>query len=96
MITKFRGWLSAALSNLTKIGHEPILFVGLAIEGMHAYEKATAGGLKPEDAAYAAVIAVLTLLGRQLVYPAVKVDAATDALKAIEPELEKPYIGNGS
>lgn len=93
MVSKFRGWLGNALKNLSRIGNEPILIVGLAMEALHAYEQAQAGGLNAEDAAAAAVIAILTLLGRQLVYPATKVDAATNALKSIEPELEKPFTG---
>lgn len=93
MITRLRAWIAQALRNLTAISKEPILAVGLAIEFFNAYQQAQAGGLGIEDAAGAGVIAVLTLLGRQLVYPAVKVDAATAALKSIEPALEKPYVG---
>lgn len=90
MVTRFKAWIAQALANVTAISKEPILAVGLAIEFFHVYQQSSEGGLGPEDAAAAGVIAVLTLLGRQLVYPAAKVDAATGA--RLEP-LEKPYVG---
>jgi len=91
MVTRAKTWLAQAIRNLTAIQKEPILAIGLAIEFLHVYQESAAGGLGAEDAAAAGVIAVLTLLGRQLVYPAVKVDVATGALK--EP-LEKPWTGD--
>jgi len=93
MITRLKAWIAQALRNFTAISHEPILAVGLAIEFFNAYQQSTSGGLGAEDAAAAGVIAVLTLLGRQLVYPAAKVDAATGAVKE---QLEKPYTGNAA
>lgn len=93
MVTRFKAWLAQATSNLDRIGKEPILAVGLAIEAFYIYQEAASSGLAFEDAAGAAVIGVLIALGRQLVYPAVKVDAATSALKEIEEEvLGEPYI----
>lgn len=91
MITRLRAWLGQALKNFEIISKEPIIAVGLAIEFFRVYEEATSGGLGPEDAAAGAVIAVLTLLGRQMVYPSVKVDAATAALKPVEEPLPKPF-----
>lgn len=97
MYTRFLVWLKNALANLSIIGREPIIVIGLAMEALHAYEQAQGQGLSAEDAAAAAVIALLTLLGRQLVYPATKVDAATgQAIGPIEPPLEKPFIGESS
>lgn len=93
MVTRVKAWIAQALRNSTAISKEPILAVGLAIEFFNAYQQATGGGLGAEDAAAAGVIAVLTLLGRQLVYPASKVDAATGAAKV---ELEKPYTGDAA
>lgn len=96
MVTRAKAWIAQALRNVTAISKEPILAVGLAIEFFNVYQQGTSGGLGAEDAAAAAVIAVLTLLGRQLVYPAVKVDAATAALKEVEQPLEKPYTGDAA
>lgn len=95
MYTRFLVWLKNALANLSIIGKEPIIVVGLAMEALHAYEQAQGQGLSVEDAAVAAVIAILTLLGRQLVYPANKIDAATgQKIGPVEPDpLEKPYVG---
>jgi hypothetical protein len=98
MISKIRDWFPRALANLKRIQHEPILAVGVAMEALHVYQQSTSGGLSPEDAAYAAVIAVLTLLGRQLVFPATKVQVTAGgiAVSAVEPEEEplgKPYTG---
>jgi len=67
---------------LTRLGQEPVL---LAIIGIAAIEVREWGAL----------VAVISfgLLARQLSYPAVKVDAATKALKDVEVPLEAPYLG---
>lgn len=80
------------VANLKLLQQEPIAVVGLGMEALFLYQEARAGGLGIEDAAIAAVIGILTALGRQLVYPAAKVDAKTEALKP--PPLEKPWTGN--
>jgi hypothetical protein len=77
-----------------RLRNEPILVVGAAMVLLTAYQEAVGAGLGGEDLLIFIGEAALTWLGRQLVYPAVKVDAATAALKDPEPELEAPYTGD--
>lgn len=85
--------IRTSIANIKILSHEPIALVGLGMEALFLYQEARAGGVGIEDAAIAAVIGILTALGRQLVYPAAKVDAATEALKPVAAKLERPYTG---
>ena len=73
---------------ISKLQDEPILIIGVAIIALQAFQQAMQGGLSLEDALVAVVTAVLTWLGRQLVYPASHVDAAEAAL--LEAKVDEP------
>jgi hypothetical protein len=83
--------LFSALS--VEVGKEPVFLAGLGIVFLQSFQASIDGGLAIEDAGSAAVVFVLTVLARQLVYPAVKVDAATGALATPEQPLEPPFLG---
>ena len=80
---------------ITRLRQEPIAIVGVGIIALQAFQQAAGEGLGPEDILVAVATAVLTWLGRQLVYPAVNVEAGTRALldAAVDEPLGEPYLG---
>lgn len=58
---------------IARLLSEPVLLITLAIEGLTQARTAVETGLGPEDVITAGVIAVLGLLGRELVTPMRKV-----------------------
>lgn len=77
-----------------RLANEPVLAAGGAIILLQAYTEAQSQGLGGEDLLVYVAQAGITFLARQLVYPATKVDAATNALKPQPEVLERPWTGS--
>ena len=77
-----------------KIATEPVFVSGLAIVAIQAFNEASTSGLAPEDAILYAGQLAITALARQLVWPAVKIDASTQTPVAPEAPLGDPFLGD--
>jgi hypothetical protein len=90
----FKDALSRVFSKLVdKVANEPVFLTTLAIAGLNAYNEAQKQQLDPADALIFAATVVFGLLARELVFPAVKIDQATLAVKQPEASLEPPFTG---
>jgi len=78
---------------VNKVATEPVFLATLTIASLNAFNQAQSQGLVPEDAVLYAASVLIGLLARQLVWPAIKVDAAGAALPEPEPPLEQPFLG---
>lgn len=77
-------------SLVSRLVNEPILLVGLAMAALQAFQEATKNQLGPEDALTAAVMAIFTWLGRELVVPMTKVRTGEYVLEDDTPGV--PFI----
>lgn len=93
MIRSLLDKIKAIPAFLGRLRTEPVMIVTVAMIVLTAFQSAQTGGLGTEDTLILIAEGVLGWLGRELVYPAVKVDAATAALKDPEPVLERPLGG---
>ena len=76
-----------------RVRREPIIVMSLAIAAMQAFMQAQGDGLGSEDTFVFVAQAVVTWLGRELVYPAVKVHDANNGLY-VEEALPPPATGD--
>lgn len=79
-----------------RIRREPIVLVGLAMAALHAFSEANGSGLGVEDTWIFVADAVLTWVGRELVFPAVKVrqDPTLTVIEEDEGDVPEPAYGD--
>lgn len=84
---------------ISKFRENPVLLATAAIIALQAYEAAATKGLGLEDMIIAVITALVGWLTRELVYPAVHVEAAEVALLDAEIDNEPlgdPYLGDNA